>query len=184
VAGTLYGTTSSGGGTVSCTGGCGTVFKITTAGIETVLHSFGHDSDGVFPYAGLINVKGSLYGTTAIGGASGPGTVFKITTAGVETVLYSFKVGSDGANPYAGLIDVAGTLYGTTVHGGTGSCTAGCGTVFKITTKGMETVLHSFKDGRDGANPYAGLIDVAGTLYGNTSVGGASGNGTVFKVAP
>jgi hypothetical protein len=34
-----------------------------------VLHSFGGGSDGQDPYANLIDVNGTLYGTTAMGGA-------------------------------------------------------------------------------------------------------------------
>jgi len=187
VGGTLYGTTTY-GGSGSCTYGCGTVFKITTKGVETVLYSFKGGNDGAYPRAALIDVAGTLYGTTEYGGANNAGTVFKITTAGAEKVLHSFGNGNDGAYPYAGLIDVGGTLYGTTYNGGTGSCTYGCGTVFKITMKGVETVLYSFKGGSDGANPWAGLIDVAGTLYGTTENGGGGGTsctyacGTVFKI--
>lgn len=43
-------------------------------------------------------------------------------------------------------------------------------------------VLHSFKGGKDGATPAAGLTNVAGTLYGTTSEDG-DGAGTVFAVS-
>ena len=186
VKGTLYGTTFEGGANCSASGGCGTVFKITTSGAETVLHSFGKKRDGGYAGAGLINVKGTLYGTTIGGGATGYGTVFAITTSGKETVLHSFGVGSlDGVFP-AGLINVKGTLYGTTYEGG-----ASYGTVFSITTSGTATVLYSFAGGSgDGAFPNAGLLDVKGTLYGTTTYGGTgscldgrgSGCGTVFSI--
>jgi uncharacterized repeat protein (TIGR03803 family) len=177
VKGTLYSTTYAGGAS-----SFGTVFSITTSGAETVLYSFkGAPGDGLFPYAGLINVKGTLYGATYEGGANYDGTVFAITTSGAETVLYSFKGGSgDGEDPEAGLINVKGTLYGTTYEGGAN----GDGTVFKITTSGAETVLHSFGGLGDGALPLAGLLNFEGTLYGTTYEGGANGDGTVFSLKP
>jgi uncharacterized repeat protein (TIGR03803 family) len=55
----------------------GTVFSITTSGTLTVLHRFGGSGDGDEPVAGLINVNGTLYGTTRAGGEKGGyGTVF------------------------------------------------------------------------------------------------------------
>jgi uncharacterized repeat protein (TIGR03803 family) len=193
VNGTLYGTTQVGGsGSCSSSGpsGCGTVFSITPSGKETVLHSFGTGSgDGEYPIAGLINVNGTLYGTTSSGGAycssSGYhcGTVFAITTFGKETVLHSFPTGSgDGEQPRAGLINVKGKLYGTTADGGAGCDSYGCGTVFKITTSGAETVLYTFGASGDGYYPDAGLTSANGTLYGTTDAGGASAFGTVFSV--
>jgi len=180
VDGTLYGTTYSGGKYDE-----GTVFSVTTGGTEKVLHSFGKGSDdGAYPLADLINVKGTLYGTTQYGGASFRGTVFSITTGGREKVLHSFGGGSaDGSFPYAGLIDVKGTLYGVTTDGGS-FCqpSGGCGTVFSITTGGTEKVLHSFGSGSDGSAPEAALIDVSGTLYGTTALGGVNGDGTVFSI--
>jgi uncharacterized repeat protein (TIGR03803 family) len=100
--------------------------------------------------------------------------------------LYSFTGGPDGGYPYAGLLrDKAGNLYGTTLEGGRQACQIGCGTVFKLGKHRKETVLHSFAGGpKDGAFPWAGLVpDAAGNLYGTTSVGGASDQGTVFKVS-
>jgi uncharacterized repeat protein (TIGR03803 family) len=201
VKGTLYGTTYYGGsyaGGSACyyNAGCGAVFSVTPSGAETVLHRFGGSGDGEEPYAGLINITATLYGTTVYGGANDEGTVFKITPSGTETVLHSFPTGSrDGDQPNAGLINVKGTLYGTTDYGGTN----GRGTVFRITPSGTETVLHSFTGcdcearanfrerssrGRisDGAYPEAQLLDVNGTLYGTTGGGGSTGQGTVFSI--
>jgi hypothetical protein len=70
------------------------------------------------------------------------------------------------------LIDVKGTLYGTTTLGGTGSCGGtgpSCGTVYSVTTKGKEKILHNFAGGSDGLNPIGPLIDVEGKLYGTTA---------------
>jgi uncharacterized repeat protein (TIGR03803 family) len=174
--------------------GFGTVFALSRSGKETVLHSFGGGSgDGANPYAGLLNVNGTFYGTTQSGGAYNGGTVFAITSSGTETVLYSFGASGDGADPMAGLINVDGTLYGTTRNGGivNSTCGNGCGTVFSITTSGSETVLHSFEGyPSDGAYPAADLLNVNGTLYGTTAAGGSStcggrssvGCGTVFAI--
>ncbi|MGC9992520.1 MAG: choice-of-anchor tandem repeat GloVer-containing protein [Candidatus Cybelea sp.] len=154
-------------------------------GKEIVLHDFASGADGALPYAGLVSVKGTLYGTTTNGGADNFGTVFKITASGKETVLHAFIGGTtDGVNPYGGLTDVNGTLYGTTLSGGGSGCySTGCGTVFKVTTSGKESVVYSFKGGaKDGAFPQAGLTGVNGTLLGTTVEGGADNLGTVFTI--
>ncbi|HLY03089.1 MAG TPA: choice-of-anchor tandem repeat GloVer-containing protein [Candidatus Cybelea sp.] len=187
VNGTLYGTTGAGGGIGCDDYGCGTVFSITPSGKEKVIHSFGGSGDGKAPFAGLLNVDGTLYGTTSDGNASGfYGTVFAVTPSGKETVIHAFKEGAgDGEDPWAGLINVSGTLYGTTVNGGA-SCRSsnnGCGTVFSITPSGKEKVLYSFKGGTsDGVEPEAGLLNVDGTLYGTTAGGGTNSRGTVFSI--
>jgi uncharacterized repeat protein (TIGR03803 family) len=177
--GNFYGTTPLGG-----TSNDGTVFKITPAGVETVLHSFAGGTDGSQPQTALIQgVDGNLYGTSVGGGIHGSGTVFKITPSGLETIVYSFTGGTDGGTPQAALIKgVDGNFYGTTSVGGT----TGQGTVFKLTPAGVETVLHSFAGGTtDGSHPYAALIQGGdGNFYGTTSSGGTSGQGTVFKLAP
>lgn len=184
VKGTLYGTTSSGGAYSSAN--WGTVFKITTSGTEATLYDFGSGYDGAIPYAGLINVGGTFYGTTQQGGANEYGTVFSTKPSGTETVLYSFKGGSkDGGFPDAGLIDIKGMLYGTTSEGGAHCSSSGhCGTVFAITPSGKETVLHSFGGSGDGNYPQAGLTNVDDTLYGTTGAGGSNGAGTVFSLSP
>ena len=191
VNGALYGTTEYGGSGSGCQGpvrGCGTVFRLTRSGLQTIYSFKGElgNFDGAFPTAGLTNVNGTLYGTTEFGGRFVSGTVFKITTSGEETVLHSFKGGiNDGARPLGGLINVDGTLYGTTNVGGVGKfCNGnGCGTVFKITTSGKESLLYKFT-GKDGSSPYAGVTYVDGAFYGTTLGGGRYIYGTVFKVTP
>lgn len=177
VNGTLYGTTYGGGGGYEW----GTVYSIGTDGTEHVLYRFKAGNDGAHPEAALIDVKGTLYGTTYQGGTSGSGTVFAVTTSGKEHVVYSFKGGTDGQYPSSTLLDDGGNLYGTTYQGGVSS---GWGVVFKVTTTGSEHVLYRFKAGNDGAHPYAGLILMNGKLYGTTYQGGKSGSGTVYSVTP
>jgi len=193
--GNFYGATGYGGtGTAVCTidgfVGCGTIFKINSAGKENVLYRFKGGQDGNGPDGGLvIDSKGNLYGTTAAGGSSANcGTVFKVTTAGRETVLYRFcsnAKSADGSGPVGGLaLDSAGNIYGATAAGGTYAR----GTVFKLAPNGEETVLYSFcalTGCTDGEVPYGGVvIDALGNLYGTTIDGGVLENGTVFEITP
>jgi uncharacterized repeat protein (TIGR03803 family) len=153
---TLYGTAQAGGSS-----GHGTVFAVNTDGTGfTNLHSFtalssvtyGNNSDGASPQAGLILSGNTLYGTAYYGGSSGNGTVFAVNTDGTGfTTLHSFTAGnynfslvitnSDGASPQAGLILSGNTLYGTASFDGS----SGNGTVFAVNTNGTGfTTLHSF----------------------------------------
>ena len=111
-----------------------------------------------YPSNLIIDSSGNLYGTSYDGGKFGFGTVFKVTPAGKVSVLHSFAgQPSDGALPYDALArDKAGNLYGTTYSGGSvNTCSGrpGCGTVFKLTPGGKETILHNFTDGSDGSLP-------------------------------
>jgi uncharacterized repeat protein (TIGR03803 family) len=131
VDGTLYGTTSSGGKkSLHCPQRCGTVYSITTAGAEQVLHHFGGDHrDGGDPNGRLLNIGDMLYGATYDWGKYKRGTVFSITTTGKEHVLYSFtRVNNDGGGPLGGLADVSDMLYGTAWYGGDDDA----GTVFTL----------------------------------------------------
>jgi uncharacterized repeat protein (TIGR03803 family) len=57
----------------------GALFKLDTAGQETVLYTFTGD-DGANPSAGVIlDSAGNLYGTAAYGGKRTTGVVFKLT---------------------------------------------------------------------------------------------------------
>lgn len=144
--GIFYGTTLHGG---SIGRGYGTVFEMNADGVEGVMHSFGANSDGAFPSAGLVSVSNELYGTTT-GGGSGArksnecissgvryqsasyykcGTIFEIDKAGKETVVYRFEGYPDGANPEASLTVAGDVLYGTTDWGGTSTY---YGTIFSF----------------------------------------------------
>jgi len=174
-AGNIYGTADEGG-----TSNFGTVFKFSTKGVLTTLHSFS-GADGEYPGGGLIAASGAFYGTAYSGGANGDGTVFKITAAGAETTLHSFT-GSDGENPNGWLVDAAGSFYGTTEFGGAN----GVGSVFKMTAAGKVSTLYSFcslASCADGSRVTAGLMQATdGNLYGVTDVGGANNDGTVYEL--
>jgi len=154
---------------------------------ETVLYSFPGTPDGANPIAGVIfDAAGNLYGTTDNGGAygcSGCGTVFKLAPDGAETVLYSFPGGAEGSAPYAGLVrGKKGYLYGATLSAPPNTY----GTVYKVSPKGVHTVLYGFTGGADGADPYGEnlIFDKAGNLYGTGYSGGAFEQGVVFELTP
>jgi uncharacterized repeat protein (TIGR03803 family) len=200
--GYFYGTTANGG-----TNNFGTVFKISTNGALTSLHSFTGTNDGADPNAGLVQGSdGYFYGTTYDGGeytnqyGYGYGTVFRISTNGALTSLHTFTdTNNDGAEPWAGLVQGSdGNFYGTTACGGVPGWNNefglyGLGTVFKIDTNGVLTTLHSFNVGSGGADPITGLVQGSdASLYGTTYDGGADifnnlsqlyGFGTVFKIS-
>jgi uncharacterized repeat protein (TIGR03803 family) len=214
--GDIYGTALFGGSTACPSSevrrevnsrGCGTVFKLTRRGSaysESTIHVFAGGGDGAEPVAGLMgDSSGVLYGATSIGGSADAGTIFSLTPKGGhgksygEKVLYAFKgAPKDGEYPGNTLyMDSKGALYGVTAYGGN-AChgTPGCGTVFRLTSKGAkgfkEEVLYKFHGGNDGAAPSQKeplIADGKGALYGTTSRGGnyasAYGYGTVFKLS-
>jgi uncharacterized repeat protein (TIGR03803 family) len=184
--GHLFGTTQLGGANFE-----GTVFEVPSYQEEQVLYSFENSGikDGIQPFGGLlVNSQGVAFGTTVGGGTASCkcGTIFKWKPPNTETVLHSFTDAPDGNQPFAGLVKFRGSYFGTTHQGGGGSCSNGCGTVFKITTNGKEKVLYRFAGGNDGSQPgYGALVaDKQGNLYGTTIYGGLSGKGVVFELSP
>ena len=173
--GNFYGTTYV-GGTSTCSGGCGTIFKITPKGTLATLYSFCSQTnctDGVSPTAGLVQgTDGNFYGTTYAGGTSicfgGCGTVFKITSGGTLTTLYSFEGGIDGSEPRGGLVQATnGSLYGTTEFAGDLTCDSGlgCGTVFS-----PYVGLGSFVETRPTSGIEGAKIGVLGQGFDSSSV--------------
>lgn len=205
--GNLYGTTGLSGNGAYCNGNCGTVYKFSPDGTESVLYAFCSQpncADGELPAGNLVRDSGgNLYGTAMLGGAgadcptdvAGCGTVFRLSPDGTLTVLYNFcslANCTDGAFPQGALVlDGQGNLYGTTTNGGmaAGPCqpVPGCGTVFKLAPDGAETILHKFcarQNCTDGEAPNSGVVtDRNGNLFGTTTSGGVGG-GVAFEVKP
>jgi hypothetical protein len=208
--GVLYGATTA-GASPACLFGCGTVFELvppsTPGGTWTLrtIYSFMGGMDGDGPYAGLaMGAKGVLYGATQYGGTGscpgdpagliGCGTVFELTPPAApgagwtEQVIYTFMGGPDGANPTAVLaVGNGGVLYGATPSGGISSL----GTLFSLTPPASPggtwtEAVYSFTGlNGDGSSPAGGLtLGANGVLFGATSRGGVSGNGTLFQVTP
>jgi uncharacterized repeat protein (TIGR03803 family) len=196
--GELYGTTQNGG-----VDGDGTVFRITTNGIITTLHSFCPEdncSDGMIPEAGVVlGDNGTFYGSTSFGGNSicqllGCGTLFKMSSEGSLTTLHRFDSG-DGELPVAPLVQgVGGTFYGTTQWGGHfGNCATlgnGCGTVFEMIQGGTFTTLDLFTGPPGGVTPNGLILGSDGNFYGTTAGGGdlvhcyLTGCGLAFRMTP
>jgi len=176
--GMFYGTTYAGG-----SDGKGVVFSITADGAIAPLYSFNGGSDGANPVGQLTQgTNGVFYGTAYAGGSNGFGTVFQMTSGGAFSGLYSFTGGSDGASPAAGLaLGSDGNFYGTTYGGGPD----GDGGIFKITAQGGLTPLYLFTGSNDGSSSMAMLVQGSdGDFYGTTQLGGADGDGVVFKIIP
>lgn len=192
----LYGVAASGGNSNR-----GTVFKINTDGTGfATLHSFTGNIDGATPYARLIMLSNTLYGTASAAGSGGEGTVFKLNTDGTGfKVLHSFSAASgapptnsDGTGPFAGLVLSDGVFYGTATGGGTN----GEGTAYKLNTDGTGfTTLYHFSaiplppfpmpwqyTNSDGAAPYARLTLSGNSLYSTAVAGGPGQDGTAFKL--
>src|SRR5215467_6497743 len=201
--GNLYGTTYC-GGPISCYpdgSGAGVFFKLSRvngAWTEIVLHNFGVErGDGAFPLGDLTpNGPNKIFGTTA-------GSVYELTRpsksgAWSEMTLFLFSTDfKEGFYPKGGIaFDASGDLFGMTYAGGDFNCQVqGCGVVFELIKSNdgmwMETILHEFTGGSDGAYPLDGLaMDAAGNLYGTTTNGGdttcnnGGGCGVVFTLTP
>ncbi len=184
VSGTLlYGVTKLGGAA-----GLGVIFELSTTGTWRSLGEFSGTAGpqaGANPAGGLLlNTDGALYGTSEFGGTNAFGVAFKITTAmsPAYTVLRHFA-DPTGSQPAGTLVrDSLGVLHGTTVNGGTN----GMGTVFKITTTGVHTLLASFS-GEAGATPGSAMrggleLGTDTLFYGMTSSGGPGNLGAAFKI--
>ncbi len=189
--GKLYGTVRTG----HSGSNWGGAFQLRPAGTGWVFNTL-YIFDGTVSSRVIFGPNGTLYGTSPNNIAGHPyGYVYNLTppvnacTSALcpwnGSLLYAFSGGSDGATPLYGDItfDQSGNMYGTTSLGGNG-----VGVVYEMTRSGnqwTEQPIYTFSGSPDGATPYAGTIfDTAGNLYGTTTAGGASGNGTVFELSP
>jgi len=195
--GVIYGTTTEGGENNS-----GTIFQLTPPDrpngtwTEKILYNFllGYGS----PLGGLVlGPKGSLFGSTQVGGPHGYGSIYQMTLeegTWNENILYSFTGGSDGGYPVSVMRGEDGNLYGATsggaIQNGEGCLPGGAGTEFALTpTSGgwQEITLHQFAGGTDGCNPAGRPLQRSNSLFGVTEYGGSPPyglGGTVFRVTP
>ena len=168
--------------------GCGTIYAVTLAGAEKVLHTFwsGDASDGMEPQAGLAYTNGAFYGTTPEGGTYQLGTIYEIRPSGTYKVIHSVSSVKQPSGKEDILYpNIALMAEGKLLYGGGTSGTGGLGGVFRITTAGVEKTLYNFKfDTTDGYPTSGRLLYMAGAFYGVASQGGAYGNGTIFSVNP
>jgi uncharacterized repeat protein (TIGR03803 family) len=182
----LYGTARNGGTNFNF----GTVFSLDTSDNSfAVLHTFAGSTNlsAHSPDAGMVLIGNTLYGTATFGGTNGGGTVFAINTDGSGyTDLHAFNPAiGEGKLPEGGLAARGNTLYGTTLGNGSNLN----GTVYSVNTEGSSfTMLHAFSadasdTNADGSQPYGTLTMAGNMLYGTTSVGGTTTQGTVFSVA-
>jgi uncharacterized repeat protein (TIGR03803 family) len=171
--GNLYGGMNLGGAN-----GQGTLFKMTTKGVLTVLHNF-TGTDGSDAAPGMVQAgDGKYYGVASLGGTSNAGVIYQLTSSGSYTVLHNLNGTSDGSLVLGVTLGTDGNLYGVTVNGGSSSC----GTIFQITTGGVFTALHNF-DNTHGCHAITFLIErTDGLLYGLATNGGANGQGVFFSL--
>ncbi len=194
--GRLYGNTSYGGAY-----GHGAVYELVPSSEsykERLIYSF-DVYDGQQPSSTLVmDLNGTLYGTTSYGGNSpacsyGCGTVFSLTRGAhgkwTENVLLSLSGSADGSTAVGPVaFDREGNLYAAAEYDGVHRR----GSVFELTPassgKWQETVLHSFdfqyRNGKDGESPYAGVIFDRGRVFGTTASGGIHDDGIVFEIMP
>lgn len=101
--------------------------------------------------------------------------------AQTASALYEFGGGGsgDGDEPTVLIQAQDGNFYGITAYGGNASgCTddngvpTGCGTIFKISPGGSESVLYKFSGGTDGGIPNSLIQGPDGNIYGTTLIGG------------
>ncbi len=163
--GNFYGLAPGGG-----SNGLGVLFRITSGGTETVLHSFAGGADGTNPFwLPVQGVDGNFYGFT-------DASLYTYTSAGQYLVLnplslYQFPKGPPAQSS-------TGRLYAPTYKGGKSNC----GAELKLTTAGALLNAPAFNcQNGDGAQTPT-LLASDGFAYGTTLMGG-NGAGNIYRVS-
>jgi uncharacterized repeat protein (TIGR03803 family) len=215
VDGNFYGMTMTGGvvppGSPSTTYAKGTFFKISPAGVFTLIHTF-LNTDGVTNYfssysAGLVQgVDGNFYSVgqapldpNSTSDDAPPNAIYQITPSGTIQVLHQFAAdGSEGSSITSALtVGPDGNFYGTSGStlpvSGNGTFGNRVGNVFRVSSTGAFRVLFTFSAGGGmGLQTDPNLtLGSDGNLYGTATVGGdpthcpySSGCGTIFQIQP
>lgn len=176
--GNLYGTTGYGGFFPSsgiCESlGCGVVFKLTTAGVYTVLHRFNGTTDTALPNGVTQASDGNFYGGTDT--LSG-GALYRITSSGQFTVLYTFPTSTYTLAPLTQASN--GLLYGYS-H----VVSAPNVELFSLSTGGVENNIASITQALFKQYGLGQILQASdGNFWTSASVAsGGSGYGRVFSV--
>lgn len=181
----------------------GELFRIAVDGTGyTVLHTFGLTQGGACPIGNLIQgTDGRIYGSTAFrqpwtGGQAAVdkgGAIWNYDPSSSEfTDMHDFDPGPQGHEPYGPLVEGSdGYFYGTTRFDNGALCNAsppvdeiyGCGTIFRIDSKGNFVSLIQIPSVTDATNPSGGLVEnTDGNYYGYSSPENYINEGNVFRV--
>jgi uncharacterized repeat protein (TIGR03803 family) len=148
----------------------------------------------------VMDQNGNLYGRNQYGGNRSDGFAYKFSDFGnwILSPLFNFLGGDNGSQPTGAILGPSGDLYGGAAGGIQNCGTDGsqyCGLVYNLRPKPTvcttatcgwnENVLYRFTGEGDGSGTInASTFDLAGNLYGTTTTGGATGQGTVFELTP
>ena len=184
----------------------GTVYSLSPQGSRVeykVLHSFGHETDGIEPTeltpVTFVNFNGFFGTTHSSDGGYGYGTVFSEQIfpngQGAQAVVHAFGRSSDVgvpiSSPTLGTGAIKGVFYGCGTLGGT----HGIGGVYTLTPSAghgfTEAVIYNFGDQSDDPQDGAEIgnlklvqADYSGTLVGTSGIGGLYGDGAFFELDP
>lgn len=177
--GQLYGTTRYGG-----LYGYGTVFRMSRQdGTVTTLHHF-DGKDGANPISGLTEGPDGRYYGVATAKRSSPharGTIYRVDAEGRFRIVHDFlppKI--NGKHPFRELLlGRDGAFYGTTDTGGKEKV----GTIFRFTTDGSFSVLHSLHWTREEGNfPVNELVEAADGDFLGATLTGSNIASTLYRV--
>lgn len=180
--GKIYGLTRFGGAT-----NAGAIFEYDISNPAVPVYTKKVDlstANGSLPFGSLTQVStGKLFGVTSAGGIAAGGVIFKYN---MTATTYSKTVdlnSSNGGAPSGGLMQASnGKFYGLTPTGGISNA----GTLYEFDKASGIYLKKVDFTGNAGTNPgnapYGTLVQSGSfKLYGVTSVGGTSGNGTIFS---
>src|SRR5207302_1540509 len=149
--GNFYGTTYFGG-----LSGAGTVYKLTPAGVYTVIYNYDLSTGAYEAFSPTQGFDSSLYIASLLGGNNECGSLSRVSTSGVLLNAYLLDCASNGGNPQGSLLLASdGSFYGATFNGGSNSG----GVLFNLSKNFVYTVVHDFGTiTHDGLDASGGLI--------------------------
>ena len=159
----------------------GTVWKVSTSGTASVVHTFEPNAAGKFPKGEnpIVGfVEGSdhnLYGITESGGTTNQGVMYKQVPSGGFTVLHNFCTGACEDIQGTIILGPGGNFYGVQDGGEA---------IFQITPKGAYSVVYTLNASTEG-RATSMILGKDGNFYGTGVIGSAcTERGTIFKMTP